>query len=282
MLNNLAGGMQPEDAAQVVKEFLFDYSELSTFDRDVMRRAMPFYVFPRKAIESYGKAVVKTPGRVVNLAKPFRGREDENNVMTTWEGEGFKLRLDRNGKDLTMLNGVDLPVRTLDMLWAGSPTKTMNRWLAMASPAIKVPYEFLSGQDPFRGQALGRQQAYAVGPLLEKMPKFAQEWAGYQKELDKAGRPKYTIRMDRVQVLAEAALISRIISTSERNFKEQQRSPDMTARLLDFLTGLRLKTINFDEEQQRKIYFAIKTLEAEAVKQGDVKQGTYTFKPKGQ
>lgn len=280
-INSLAQGMTPQDAAQVVKDFLFDYGELSNFDKDFMRRVMPFYVFPRKAIESYGRAVVKTPGRVVNLAKPFRGREDENNAMTTWEGEGFKLRLDRNGKDLTMLNGVDLPVRTMDMLWAGSPSKTMNRWLSMASPSIKVPYEFLSGQDPFRGQPLGRQQTYALGPLLEQMPKPLQRWAGYQKETDKAGRPKYTIRMDRVQVLAEAALISRIFSMSERNAREQMRDPDNAARMLDFLTGLRLKSLNLDEEQKRKQEMWQKIAEEEAVKQGDKREFRKVYTPKG-
>jgi hypothetical protein len=279
-INNIAAGMTPQDAAQVVKDFLFDYGELSNFDKDFMRRAMPFYVFPRKAIESYGVAAVKTPGRVVNLAKPFRGREDENNMMTSWEGEGFKLRLDRDGKTLTMLNGVDLPVRTMDMLWAGSPTKTMNRWLSMASPAIKVPYEFLSGQDPFRGQPLGRQQSYFLGPLLKEMPKVAQDFAGFHEDKDAAGRPKYTVRMDRVQVLAEAALISRVLSMGERNVKEQAKDPDWTARMLDFLTGLRLKDINFDEQQKMKVDATIRTLQEEKVKQGELKQGTYTFKPK--
>jgi len=280
-INNIAAGMTPQDAAQVVKDFLFDYGELSSFDKDFMRRAMPFYVFPRKAIESYGKAVVKTPGRVVNLAKPFRGREDENNAMTTWEGEGFKLRLDRNGKDFTMLNGVDLPVRTMDMLWAGSPTKTMNRWLAMASPAIKVPYEGLSGQDPFRGRPIGRQQSYAIGPMLEHLPKVVQSFAGYQKEQDAAGRPKYTIRMDRVQVLAEAALLSRIMSMSERNIKEQASDPDWTARMLDFLTGFRLKKIDLDEQVKIKTDFTIKALQEEAVKQGELLRHQNIYKRKG-
>lgn len=281
-INNIAAGMTPQDAAQVVKDFLFDYGELSAFDKDFMRRVMPFYVFPRKAIESYGSAAIKTPGRVINLAKPFRGREDENNAMTTWEGEGFKLRLDRNGKDITMLNGVDLPVRTMDMLWAGSPTKTMNRWLSMASPALKVPYEMLSGQDPFRGKALDRQQTYFLGPLLNEMPKPIQSWAGLQATKDEAGRPKYTVRMDRVQVLAEAALISRILSMGERQVREQAREPNNAARLLDFLTGLRLKTLNLDEEQAKKIENATRILQEEAVKQGDLQEFRKIYKRKGQ
>lgn len=280
-INNIAAGMAPQDAAQVVKEFLFDYSELSAFDRDVMRRAMPFYVFPRKAIESYGVAAVKTPGRVANLAKPFRGREDENNSMTTWEGEGFKVRLDRDGKNLTMLNGVDLPIRTLDMLWKGSPTKTIEGLLSMASPAIKVPYELASGRDPFRGQEMGRQQYYAFGEVMKKAPKAVQLWAGYQEERDAAGRPKITMRQDRVQMLAEATLLSRILSTSERAMREQIREPNQTARWLDFLTGLRFKTLNLDDEQQKKLESAQKAAEEEQVKQGAMREYRKVYQPKG-
>lgn len=280
-INNISAGMTPEDSAQVVKEFLFDYGELSPVDRDIMRRAMPFWTFPRKAIESYGVAAVKTPGRVINMAKPFRGREDENNAMTTWEGEGFKLRLDRNGKDITMLNGVDLPVKTLDLLWAGSPQKTMDRMLGMASPAIKGLYEVNTGRDPFRGAQMGRGPAPTLGPALEHLPKIVQEWAGYKKEFDAAGRPKYTVRQDHVQILAEAALVSRIISTSDRNLREQLREPNTAARFLDFLTGLRAKTLNLDEQQKAKLAVAQKIAEDEAVKQGAAREFRKVYVPKG-
>lgn len=279
-VNSIAAGMTPQDAAQVVKDFLFDYGELSAVDRDIIRRAIPFSVFPRKAIESYGRAAIRTPGRVVNLAKPFRGREDENNQLTSWEGEGFKLRLDRNGKDLTMLNGVDLPVRTLDTLWAGSPGKTMERMLSMASPAIKVPYEIVSGRDPFRGQKMGRSPAPTLGPAIELLPKWARTWAGHTNDRDAAGRPKHMVRTDRVQVLAEAALISRIFSTSDRALREHLREPNMAARFLDFLTGLRFKTVNMDEEWKRKEARARKIAEEEAVNQGTAREYKKVYVPR--
>jgi hypothetical protein len=280
-LNSMASGMTPEDAAGVVKEFLFDYSELSNFDKNVMRRAMPFYVFPRKAIESYGRAAVKTPGRVANLAKPFRGREDENNMMTSWEGEGFKLRLDRDGQSVTMLNGFDLPVRTLDTLWRGGGTqKFLEGLVSMTGPALKVPYMMATGREPFRGQELGRQDAPALGRLMEHAPKWAQALVGYDKAYDNAGRPKYTVRGDRVQALIEAALVSRIFSTSDRAFREQIREPNTAARLLDFFTGLRFKTLDLDEEQARKMADRKRELESALFKAGQRKQFTRTYKAK--
>jgi hypothetical protein len=83
-------------------------------------------------------------------------------------------------------------------------------------------------------------------------------------------------------VLAEAALISRILSMGERQVREQAREPSNAARLLDFLTGLRLKTLNLDEEQAKKIESATKILQEEAVKQGDLQEFRKIYKRKGQ
>lgn len=271
-INSLAAGSTPETAAQVVKDFLFDYSELSSFDRDVMRRIMPFYVFPRKVIGNTAKVLSTTPGRLTNLTKPFRGREDENNSMSQWEGEGFKIRLDRNGKDLTVLNGIDLPVRSIDMLWKGSPRKTIEGALAMSAPALKVPYELASGRDPFRGQEFGRIEAHALGPVIAKLPKAFQATVGFKEERDQLGRPKYTYRQDVVQMAAEALVVSRILSTSDRFFREQTRDPNLAARLLDFTTGIRWKTLNLDEEMAKRAKRRERELQDRAVKQGEAKE----------
>lgn len=279
-VNGVGQGMTLQDAARMVHEFHFNYSELSAFDRDVMRRIIPFYVFPRKAIGVYAKQAVQNPGRVINMAKPFLGRDDENQAMTAWEGEGFKMRLDRNGKDITMINGVDLPVRSLDMLWKGTPGKTVDGLLAMMSPAIKAPYEWRSGKDPFTGQELGRRDRHTLGLLVEKLPKFAQDLVGFKKEFDKAGRPKYMMRDDRVQPLIEAAAVSRFFSTPDRVFREQIREPNKAARWLDFLTGLRFKTLNLDEEQQKKVFYATKAAEEELVNQGAAKEFKRVYVPK--
>lgn len=279
-INGVAQGMSLEDAARLVHDFHYNYNELSKFDRDVLRRIFPFIVFTRKSVGLYGEQVFKQPGRVVNLAKPFMGRDDENQAMTTWEGEGFKLRLDRDGKNVTMLNGIDLPVRSLDMLWRGAPGKTLEGLIASASPAIKVPYEFAADRDPFRGKPFGRSDRPTLGRAMEHMPKWAQDFVGFKKEQDQAGRTRYMMRDDRVQPLVEAAMVSRFFSTPDRVFREQLREPNAAARWLDFLTGLRFKTLNLDEEQKAKVAAAIRAAQEEDVKQGLKREYRTIYTPK--
>jgi hypothetical protein len=279
-LNGIRMGMTPEDAARMVHEFLYNYSELSPFDRDIMRRAIPFYVFPRKTIGLYPGVAARTPGRLVNLHKPFMGRSDENQEMTQWEGEGFKLRLDRNGRDVTMLNGVDLPVRSFDMLWSGGLTKSLERLVGSAHPIPKVWYMMTSGRDPFRGQEMSRASAPALGRLLENGPKPIKDWLGWKKTNDQAGRPVYTVNEEKLKVVLEVSMLSRVFSTSDAYFRDMVHEPGAPDFWLRFFTGLRFKTLNLDDEQKRKLEDSTKAAEEEAVKQGTLRQGTYSYRPK--
>lgn len=280
-LNGMRMGMTPEDSARMVHEFLYNYAELSPFDRDILRRAFPFIVFPRKTIELYPKLAVRMPGRLANLHKPFMGRSDENNEMTQWEGEGFKIRLDRNGRDVTMLNGVDMPSRSFDMLYSGGFTKTLERLVGSAHPIPKVWYMMTSGRDPFRGQEMTRTSAPTLGRLMENGPKAIKDWIGWKKTNDKAGRPVYTVNEEKMRVALEISMLSRVFSTSDAYFRDSMKEEGAPDYWLKFFTGLQHKTLNLDVEKKRKLDAAIKAAEEEAVKQGTLGQGHYNYRPRG-
>lgn len=54
-------GKRPIQAVREANKWLFDYSELSQFERRVARRVMPFYTFPRKAIPVIIEAAATRP-----------------------------------------------------------------------------------------------------------------------------------------------------------------------------------------------------------------------------
>jgi hypothetical protein len=278
-VNGMSMGMTPEDAARMVQEFHFNYSELSDFDREVMRRIVPFWVFPRKVVENQARTLARTPGRLVNVAKPFMGRDDENDMMTKWEGEGFKLRLDRDGKTLTVLNGIDLPVRSLDMLWRGDRRKTLEGFLGSTAPAIKVAYMAASGREPFRGKPFDRIPAPTLGRIVENWPKPLRDSVGWKLERDSAGRPKYTVNEERVRILMEASTLSRIFTTGDRYFRDSMNEPGAPNFWLQFFTGLQLKKLNLDDEQKRQLESKRRIAEQEAVKQGLLREHRSVYKP---
>lgn len=52
-----------DGAAALVRKYLFDYSDLTPFERDAMRRVVPFYTWTRKNLPLQIEALLKQPGR---------------------------------------------------------------------------------------------------------------------------------------------------------------------------------------------------------------------------
>jgi hypothetical protein len=274
-------GMTPEDSARMVQEFLYNYAELAPFQRDVLRRAFPFIVFPLKTIKLYPGVIARTPGRLANLHKLFQGRDSENQQMTTWEGEGYKIRLDRDGKNITMLNGVDLPVRSFDMLWSGGWGKSLERLVGSANPIPKILYMMGSHRDPFRGKEMTRASFPTLGRIVEAGPQWLKDLSDYKKKFDNAGRPIYTFNEEKVRVAFEISMTSRIFSMSDKYFRDQVNEPGAPNWWLALFTGLQKKTLNLDEEQKKRLDSLKKIAEEEAVKQGELQKFQKYYK-KGQ
>ncbi len=59
-------GLSPESAAMSVKETLFDYEDLTEFERRVLKRVVPFYTFMRKNVPLQISELGKHPGYALN------------------------------------------------------------------------------------------------------------------------------------------------------------------------------------------------------------------------
>ena len=243
---------------------------------------IPFYTFTRKNIERQWKTLKSKPGLALNQVKPFRGRTDENEQMISWEAEALKIRLDRDGKTVHMLTGIDLPLRNLDTIWAGGAGETGRRIFGMLSPMIKTPIEMITGRDFFTGGDLKRTRGDALGRVIEhsSTPKPLRDWLGYKKEYDEAGRPTYTFDGTRYALLVKSWAFSRAFSTSDRVFREYSEDTNINRALLDFMTGIRLKDIDLDEQGKRKLERRIRQLQDSLVRRGALRQYSRPYEPR--
>ena len=62
-IDGLRKGMKPEAAAKRVRKTLFDYSDLTDFEQQVMKRIFPFYTWTRKNVPFQLEQLVKHPGK---------------------------------------------------------------------------------------------------------------------------------------------------------------------------------------------------------------------------
>lgn len=282
-LANIRRGASSRASADHVAEFLFNYGEVSRIEREVFRRLIPFYTFTRKNVELQSKILIKNPGMSINQLKPFRGRTEENEQMVQWEAEALKMRMDRDGKTVHMLTGIDLPLRNLDTLWRGDLSRTGRSIMGMVTPLVKTIPEVLLNHDFFLGRDLTRTQSGAAGRLIETLPtpQPVKDWLGYKKKVDDAGRPTYTFDGKRFTLLFRSWMFSRAFSTSDRQFRENMTNGgvEWQRMALDVFTGLRRKEVDMDEQMRRRMNDRIRQLEQSLARRGARERFSRSFVP---
>jgi len=182
-----------------------------------------------------------------------------------------------------MLTGIDLPLRNLDTIFSGSARSTARRLAGMITPLVKTTLlEFPAGKELFTDRDLTRTQSGFVGRGIEAInpPKAIKDWLGYKKETDDAGRPRYSFDGSRFNLLFRSWMFSRLVSTGDRGFREYAQDPTWARALLDFSTGLRVKDIDLDEQQRRRLQTRIRQLKQSKVRRGLSVEGKYQFEPK--
>jgi len=142
-----------DEAAQLTKRALFDYSDLSAFERTVMKRLFPFYTWTRKNIPAQVKALWSNPERARKLdiarqqVEYEEGRPDPQNIYDFYN-RGVPIYLGKEERDevwklYRMLNY--LPIADLERT---TDFEQMIR--EMGTPLLKHPIEQFYNYDSFR------------------------------------------------------------------------------------------------------------------------------------
>ena len=145
--------MVMDTAAREVQGALFDYADVSRFERNVLKRVMPFYTWSRKNIPVQLKHLVLNPQRAEKLVlakQQFEhetGELDHTDYGKFW-GERVPVFLG-NEKDgvvqaFTLLNL--MPMADIQRLLPGGPSALIND---LTSPLIKQPFEQIANYDTF-------------------------------------------------------------------------------------------------------------------------------------
>jgi len=179
-------------AAASVKKYLFDYEDLTPFERDVMKSVIPFYTWMRKniplQIESmftkpmFGKkglwymAIPKIKNNLEQMSADF---EEVHTPDYFEDMYAIRLPIKREGK-ATYLNP-NLPFQDLNRM-------TYRDVIGSLSPAFRLPYELAAGTkgysyffdrpietrtgapDPLTG--LSRKARHAIETLVPPVSRF--------------------------------------------------------------------------------------------------------------
>lgn len=179
VMKRLRSGDTLDEAVRAANKWLLDYTDLTVFETQVARRAMPFYTWLRKNLPRQVETLFDNPRRLARIDHLARFARDPNSpvqpFLSALGGEGTGLREDELPEPLDipewMRKSVPFPLRRrpdgdLEMITiaAWHPAAELQRvapdtvgktFVDMLSPLLKLPLETALERNFFFDQELG-------------------------------------------------------------------------------------------------------------------------------
>lgn len=168
-LDQINKGIDVGSAARHTKKFLFDYGELTQWEKQVMKRVIPFYTWMRKNIPLEVEQMLKQPGKfsmankVKEAVESLSKRPDEKYLPDWMREKEMYVRLPYESPDKPLYMNPDFAFQDLAKL--SSNPAVLREWMASLSPAIKFPFEVMANYNFFFGREI-------VDEDLPEMKKF--------------------------------------------------------------------------------------------------------------
>jgi hypothetical protein len=271
-IEKLETGSSIDDAVLSVKKYLFDYQDLTNFEKTVMKRVFPFYTWTRKNIPLQLEHLIREPGKFAGLEKVVRAVEKlsmgdtkpaNEKYLSDYIKNNTAMRVGYNPETKTynyFLLGNWLPAyQALDFL-----AQPLENIMAMATPLIKTPIELLANKSSFFKDTLNEYQA------IENYPGETVNFLGFSipkktatilrnirvlNELDKLNPGKiFGGKVGEPSVFKGLPTVTTPLGTiSPATYKYGQKSIQPTAkeRFLGTLFG---KYQQYKEEEARRYY----------------------------
>lgn len=164
-IDRLQKGDTPLDAGLSVKKYLFDYTNLTPFEKNVMKRFMPFYAFTRFNLPLQLKELVKQPKYATvmgkyqdfmeNLSTEATGQEIDKDDLPRYLRDLYAVRLPFQAGDRDITLGIDLPIRDVNSI-------RPSEWFSMMTPLLTVPAEQAANKNVYFDRDLERYEGETV------------------------------------------------------------------------------------------------------------------------
>jgi len=248
-IDRLIKGDTPEEATKWVFRFHFDYAPegLTTFEKDVMRRLIPFYRWTRGNMPLQIEQIIKQPGKYAGIGKAVKKlsgdeNKEEMKFLPEYMQEGLPIRLPGKTKGMPeYIYGLGLPLEDLNKLSRGSFQRTAEGLLSEISPLLKYPIEATTGRNLFFGRPI--EEVNWVYPFVDKIPGLKQ-WLEV-KSFPKAGGGQ-TFRANPYKMHFLNTMLGRLYVTAGKTTDER-----MTAitKALYGLMGVKIREVDIEKEK---------------------------------
>lgn len=235
-------------AAERTKQFLFDYTNLSEFEKNVMRRLVPFYTFTRKNLELQVTQLAKQPGKLATQAKLFTNiskgfsdsalSEEETMGLPQYLKEGLDIVYKRDGSKVEIINNLGTPIEQIFSVLKP------NALLGSITPIVAVPLQAAIGKHFFFDKNL---KDVNDATAFKNAPQFIKDYIGFTIRKNKDGSDRYVaLNPTRLFIINNIPPSSRVIQTIGQLEAENVSGK---LKILRQLTGIKPYGVDLDEQQ---------------------------------
>lgn len=237
---------EPEVAGQMVRDTHFDYRNLADFEKEKLRKFLPFYTFTRKNLPMQTKLLMENPQKAAQTIRMFYNLRG-NSYVPGFMGGGFAIPMgqEQDGNQ-RYLSQTGLPIEEafekikLDNRY-GIPIpdlrKTGMEYMGMLNPVIKGALEQLFDRQFFTGRRLSDLKPTGVGSL-----------GGF-------------LEGDNAQLLSQVLAntpASRFISTIDKIMDSRKSGVSGTiAKALNLATGFKMSDVDMERSRNMDVRSAL-------------------------
>lgn len=215
-------GESPEQAMESVLKYQIDYGKATEFEKNVMKRVMPWYSFSRGNLPPLLKDLAEKPAKLLGTTRAVTGTRESGEFVPPWVAEGAAVPLPGAPEgQKRFISSFGLPiedevVRTLGSAAHGDIDRVFQQLFGMSIPWAKLPAELATGTQMYSGRKLEELKPYSFADLGGLIPE------NYARQAS--------------QVIANTPA-SRVASTVDKFLDERKTTP---LTLLNALTGVRV------------------------------------------
>lgn len=282
-ITNLRNTGDVQMAAVRTKQFLFDYRNLTAFEKTFMRRLMPFYTFTRKNLESQARTIMSAPGytaaqatAITNLGDAIAGDKltpEEEAALPAWIKSGIAILRKKEGSVATMYGALGTPFE------AAFSSVQPNNVLGSLSPLLRVPIESASGYNFFQGKPISE---VTNATAFKNAPGPIKKLIGYTevkaKRKDGTSYTLYmSLRPEMMHLVLNLPPTSRVLTAMKQM---ENADIDTSDKILQQTLGLRPYSFDLEQEAQKRENELKAKLQNVLTTAGITAQFTRTYIPK--
>ena len=276
-IDQLNKGASFDKAGNHVRKYLFDYGDVNPFEKDVLKRVMPFYTWSRKNIPLQLEALATQPDKINKINLAINNIQQANQVeqpdlsqVPDYIREQAPVFVGSNAEAGTV-SAIPLTnlIPTFDI---ASITKFLNTETAPqgiqrgklgtalstvmggVSPLIKAPLEFLANYDFFRKKTIQEFEGQTTDFLGVPMPVHLAKLASniiVLNELDRANPGSIFGSRIVDPVTKEVTTLNSFFGLGTP--RESRTDLPEEQRLTQYLTGIRIFDIDMGQTEYRQV-----------------------------